>query len=226
MDGTAEEHAHLEEREAQRFSQGGIDHHHHRAEEVDAHHREGEVAVGILVLGQDRRSRHCRRRAADAGGAAGQQAEILAEAEQARCPGAEHDGAADRRHRNHDRQRAALDEIAERQARAQQRDADTEQGAAGEFEAGLQHRPGGKRLQRHADHQRQDQRRHPDGTEAQQAARVGVVGDGGNHRTESDTGSGAAKIVGSPELGEVGGDGAVTHRSRPRAGLRRLPRLR
>ena len=52
VDGAAEEHTHLEQREAEQVVQGGIDHHHHRADEVHAHHREGEIAVGILVTGQ------------------------------------------------------------------------------------------------------------------------------------------------------------------------------
>ena len=226
MDRTAQEHAHLEQREAQRFPQGGVDHHHDGAQEVDAHDREGEVAVGILVLGQHGRRGHRRRRTANAGGAAGEQAEILVEPEQAGGPGAEHDCAANRGQGYHDWHRAAFDELAEGQAGAQEGDADTQESAAREFEAGLQHGLRRQRLQRHADDEREDQRRHPDGPEAKQASRVGVVGHGGDGGTERDARCGAAEIVGCPEPRQLAGDDAVTHRARPRAGLRRLLRLR
>jgi hypothetical protein len=188
-----------------------IDHHGDGADEVHAHHGEGEVAVGVLVLGQHRRGRHRRRGAAHAGGAAGQQAEVAAEAEGARHDGAEHDGAGHRGKRDQHRQWPAIDQVAERQPRAVERHADAQQGAAGELDAGFQRRAARQGLQRHADRQRDDQRRHEDVAEMRPAADVGEEGDGSDRRAHGRAGRDLAQIVGRPQARNFDGDALARH---------------
>ena len=104
-------------------------------------------------------------------------------------------------------------------------DADPQQGAAGEFDAGLQGRSAGQRLQRHADRQRDDQRRHEHAAEVRPAAGIGDVGDGGDGGTNRGAGGDLLEVVGRPQAGDVDGD-AARHRVWRRAGLRRSLRLR
>jgi len=122
--------------------------------------------------------------------------------------------------------RAAKDSAADAKQSASDSAADAKQRAAGELDAGLQHGPARERLQRHADHQGEDQRRDPHRAEAQEVLLVGHEGDGRDHGAQRHARRHPTQIVGRPQTGDLDGDGAATHQGWRRAGLRRSPRLR
>ena len=126
MDRAADEDARLLVVEADRRREHGIENHRQRRQRGDADHGEDRVALPGFAARQDGGDRQRRRSAADRDRAAREDAEHRRQAEPSREQEPEHDRRRDADdHRRH-RPRAERSDLAERDAHAEQADADAQ----------------------------------------------------------------------------------------------------
>ena len=168
-----------------------IDDHRHRRQRRDADHGEQRRALLERMRRQRGRQRQRRRGAADRGGAAAEQAEQALKAHQ---PGHQHRHA-DRQHdRDHDdrhRLPAELGDLAERDAQAEQGDADAQHLARGELDAGGARAFARQEVHRHAEQQGEQHDR-----------RAVVLGEEGRGRGDNRAGQHAREQLARLRLAE------------------------
>ncbi|MNN43560.1 hypothetical protein D3C81_1578040 [compost metagenome] len=155
MDGAAEEYPGIQRREAECLGDHRVEDHRHRGESGHTDHGEQRGLFLLLVTGQRSGQRQCGGGAADRRGAAGEQAEQAVEAHQPRSADRHQDGHGDQHHYHHHRLPAEAGDLFQGDAHAEQRHADTQDLAGGEFDAGLAHAVDSEEVDRHPQQQRE-----------------------------------------------------------------------